>query len=195
MPVLKKQIMLSRVMLLLAVTAWSGCNFFKTSSEEKSPEEKLLEEVKKAEATLYGEDNNFKFDEKLAFDVIKSYEEFVQKYPKSKASPEMLLKSADLHRAMKSYTTALETYKRIETDYPDFEKIPQVIFLEGFVYENELYKLEKAKERYEFFLSKYPSHELADDVKFSLQNLGKSPEEIIKEFEQKQPAKADTAAS
>ena len=141
--------MLTRALFVISALAFSGCNFFKTTTEEKS-----LEEVRKSEATLYGEDKNFKFDEKLAFDVIKSYEEFVQKYPKSKASPEMLLKSADLHRALKSYTVALETYKRIENDYPDFEKLAQVIFLEGFVYENELFKLEKAKERYEHFLSK-----------------------------------------
>ena len=172
--------MLSRPLFLISVVVISGCNFFKSSSEEKT-----LAEVKKTESSLYGEDKNFKFDENAARDVIRSYEDFVKQYPESKNSPEMLLKSADLYRAMKDYQIALGVYQRIEKEYSNYEKLPQVVFLEGFVYENELFKLEKAKERYEYFLSKYPDHELADDVKFSLQNLGKSPEEIIKEFEQK----------
>jgi len=171
--------MFSRALFLVPVVILSGCSFFQSTSEEKS-----FDEVKKAEASLYGADKNFKFDEKTARDVIKSYEDFVKQYPENKNSPEMLLKSADLYRALKNYQIALGVYQRIEKDYSDFEKLPQVIFLEGFVYENELFRLEKAKERYDFFLSKYPDHELADDVKFSIQNLGKSPEEIIKEFEQ-----------
>ena len=183
--------MFSRVVVLLSVVIFSGCNFFKTSSSE----EELLNQVKKAETALYGDDKNFKFDQKTAGDVVLAYENFVKEYPKSKNSPEMLLKAADLHRAMKNYPAALEVYQRIEKNYSGFEKLPQVVFLEGFVYENEMYKLEKAKERYEYFLSQYPSHELADDVKFSLQNLGKSPEEIIKDFEQQTPQAPDSVPS
>ncbi len=181
--------MLTRASLFITLIFFSGCGFFNGDSEEKS-----LDEVKKAEATLYGEDKNFKFNDSLALHVISSYDGFVEKYPKSKEAADMLLKSADLHRALKNYEVALSIYQRIEGAYPDFEKMPQVIFLQGFVNENELFKLEKAKERYEFFLSKYPDHELADDVRFSLQNLGKSPEEIIKQFEQPQ-ASPDSAPS
>ncbi|HXH18589.1 MAG TPA: tetratricopeptide repeat protein [Chitinophagales bacterium] len=182
--------MLIRAFFLSAVALASGCNLFNNSSEEKS-----LEEVKKAEAALYGDDKSFKFEESKAREVITSYDDFVAKYPKSKHAPEILLKSADLHRALKDYEVALRIYERIEKEYPDYEKMPQVIFLQGFVNENELYRLEKAKERYEFFLSKYPDHELADDVKFSLQNLGKSPEEIIKQFEQQSQTPVDSVPS
>jgi len=183
--------MLNRAWIPLVVALVAGCSFLGSKSEKDA-----LEKVRKAEAALYGEDKNFKFDEKKAQEVILSYNDFVQQYPKSKESPEMLLKSADLHRALKNYEVAIDVYQRIENEYPDFPKMPQVVFLEGFVYENELFRLEKAKERYEFFLSKYPNHELSDDVKFSLQNLGKSPEEIIKGFEQQQPAsETDTTPS
>jgi len=41
----------------------------------------------------------------------------------------------------------------------------------------------KAKELYELFLEKYPEHDFADDAQFSLQYLGKSPEELMMEFE------------
>lgn len=59
----------------------------------------------------------------------------------------------------------------------------------GFVYENDLNDLENAKQTYEAFLQKYPNDpDFADDAQMALKNLGKSPEELIKEFEQNQPA-------
>jgi len=179
--------MTSRTVLFFVIAVFAGC----TSSENKA-----LEAIKQKESTLYSEDTkNFKFDEKQARETIAAYEDFAQKFPESKQTPEMLLKAADLHRSVKEYDLALNLYKTIETQYPDFEKMAQVIFLEGFVYENELFKLEKAKERYELFLKNYPDHELADDVRFSLQNLGKSPEEIIKGFERETEVANDSTPS
>jgi outer membrane protein assembly factor BamD (BamD/ComL family) len=156
--------------------------------ECKNSEEKAMEEVKKVEAKLYGDEKDFKFDEALARDAINTYKDYAEKNPESKQSPEMLLKAADLHRALKEYPQAVEIYKKIETAYPDFEKLPHIIFLQGFVYENEMHRLAEAKERYDYFLQKYPEHELANDVRFSLQNLGKTPEEIIRSFEQQDSA-------
>jgi TolA-binding protein len=60
------------------------------------------------------------------------------------------------------------------------------MFLKAFVYEDQLHDLNKAKKYYEEFLEKYPDSDFADDARISLQNLGKSPEELIKEFEEKQ---------
>jgi TolA-binding protein len=36
-----------------------------------------------------------------------------------------------------------------------------------------------AGEKYREFIEKYPDNELAEDAKLALQNLGKSPQEII----------------
>ncbi len=72
------------------------------------------------------------------------------------------------------------------------------MFLLGFSYENDLKQNDKAREVYELFLKNYKSHELADDVQFSLNNLGKSPEDIIKQFEKnkgKTPDKAPAEAN
>jgi hypothetical protein len=46
--------------------------------------------------------------------------------------------------------------------------------------------LPKAKETYEDFLKKFPDDkDYADDATMALKNLGKSPEDLIKEFEKK----------
>ena len=54
----------------------------------------------------------------------------------------------------------------------------------GFVQENDLQELETAKSTYETFLQKYPNDpDFADDAQNAIKMLGKSPDEIVKEFE------------
>jgi len=70
--------------------------------------------------------------------------------------------------------------------YRSYEKAPQALFLAGFIYENDLKNLDKAKDMYNTFMKKYPNDTLAASVKFSLENLGKPADEIIKSFEGKE---------
>ena len=161
--------------IFLLIIFLSGC---------KNAQEKALDDVKKVESELYGDGKNFRFDEALARDAIAKYKNYAEQNPESKEAPEMLLKAADLHRALREYNEAMDIFKKIETTYPDFDKLPHIIFLQGFVYENEMQQLPQAKARYEYFIERYPDHPLAKDVRFSIQNLGKTPEEIIRGFEQ-----------
>jgi TolA-binding protein len=54
--------------------------------------------------------------------------------------------------------------------------------LEAYTYENNLNDLDKAKALYEKFLTDFPKSAFADDAKFSIQNLGLTPEQIIEKF-------------
>ncbi len=49
--------------------------------------------------------------------------------------------------------------------------------------------LDECKKYYEEFLEKYPESDFADDAEMSLKNLGKTPEELIMEFEKNQNKK------
>jgi len=80
---------------------------------------------------------------------------------------------------------SLELFNRIIYQYPAYERVPESLFLMGFIYENNLQNFGKAKEIYERFIQRYPDHEFADDAAISIQNLGKTPEELVREFEQK----------
>lgn len=147
--------------------------------------EEALANVKQAEDKLYAKQDVFQFNDSLATVTIDAYTSFAGSFPEDSLSPEYLFKAADLYRAKHQYQPALDLYSQIQTDYPNYKKVPQTIFLQGFVYENDLKDMDKAKERYSAFLEKYPEHELAKDVQFSLNNLGRSPEDIIKEFNKK----------
>ncbi len=149
--------------------------------------EKLQEQITNAEAELFKNDKGtFVFEDKLAVKTIEAYSAFVAAYPEDSLTPEYLFKKADLFRSLKDAGKSIETYNAIIEKYPDYKKAPYCLFLKGFIYENELNNTAKAKESYEAFLVKYPNHELADDVQFSLNNLGKSPEQLIREFEEMQ---------
>ncbi|GIV45488.1 MAG: hypothetical protein KatS3mg036_0306 [Ignavibacterium sp.] len=51
----------------------------------------------------------------------------------------------------------------------------------GFICAENLKDYKRAEYYYKKFLKAYPDHELASSVKVELDNLGKSPEEILKE--------------
>jgi hypothetical protein len=53
------------------------------------------------------------------------------------------------------------------------------MFLIGYLYNNELHHLDSAAAAYRRFLEKYPNHEMALSAQFELDNLGKSPEELL----------------
>jgi len=142
----------------------------------------LTQEINKVENELYNS-KSFSFNAQKANAVVAAYSQFTSAYPQDAKTPEYLFKSAEIYRSLKQYQKAVTTYQTICDKYPDFEKKPHSLFLMGFSYENDLKNLDEAKKAYQTFLDKHPSHELAKDVTFSLSNLGRAPEDIIKEFE------------
>ena len=72
----------------------------------------------------------------------------------------------------------------------DFEVVPFEKWHEGssvgFTYANLLKDFENAKYNYQRFIDKYPNHALVHDTKILIENLGKSPEELIKSFQEKE---------
>ena len=158
---------------------------FLIGCQSKVSKETLISEIKQAEEALYADEDQFKFEDSIAERTIRAYEKYAEAFPEDSVSAEYLFKAADVYRALKRYPKALEIYSDIQKKFPDHSRVPYTYFLQGFVYENELMKPNEAKPFYETFLEKYPDHALARDVAFSLEFLGKSPEEIIKSFDQK----------
>ena len=149
--------------------------------------EVTIDNIEKSEEMLYGKNNEFRFDETKAQECVNAYLAYCEKFNEREDAPDYMFKAADLLRALKKPDEALVYYEKICTDFPDYPKVPHSVFLQGFVYENDLRDLDKARAKYDDFLVKYPDHDLADDVEFSLKYLGKSPEEIIKQFEDQPP--------
>jgi outer membrane assembly lipoprotein YfiO len=126
-------------------------------------------------------------------EALKNYETVVKKYPGSSQAPGALFQIATLYQnkliknvsGVNSYERAEQTFRLVFDKYPDSDKAPMALFLSGFILANDLRNFEEATKTYNLFLEKYPEHELAASAKEELQNMGLSPDEILKKKAQK----------
>ena len=86
---------------------------------------------------------------------------------------------------MRQSTQAINYFNTVYTKYPNFDKAPYCLFLQGFIYESQLNDTAKARQVYQQVIEKYPNERIAEDAKASIDNMGKTPEELIREFEKK----------
>ena len=117
--------------------------------------------------------------------LVNAYYEFANVYPEDEHSSRFLFNAGEVAMGLMESKKAIECFHLVYTNYPESDTAATALFLKGFVYETQLNNLSMAQKIYLDFLKKYPDHSLANDAQFSLNNLGKSDEEIIKEFEKK----------
>lgn len=99
--------------------------------------------------------------------MIELAEKYGQNIDKSLSDEENLKKAVDL-------------YYNAHKDYPDSIKAINSLFMAAYIHHNLLNNLDEAKRIYEEFIKKYPQSDLADDASAELDNLGLTPEEILK---------------
>lgn len=155
---------------------FSSCMNSKKSSYDK---------VKKLEKELMSKDTA-PIDTAKASELLNAYKDYAGKYPDDSNAVVFLFKAANISMNINKAKLSIELLDQIIKDYPQFIKLPDCMFLRAFVYDDKLKDYVKAKDAYESFLRKYPTHEFAASAKASIENLGKTPEQLIREFEAKQ---------
>lgn len=150
------------------------------------------DKISKQENALLEAAKGGKVDSTAVSNLLAAYEAFADKYPGDTTAANFLFKAADFYRYMGKPLKSIGIYEKIYNNYPDFEKRPYALFLQGFMFENEVGNVDAAKVKYEAFLKEFPEHSIAKDVKLTLENLGKTPEQLMAEFEAMQ--QADSAA-
>lgn len=157
-----------------------------TASCKKDRKAEQISTIEKLEKELYQAQS---LDRTKGQNLIDAYIEFSEQYPNDTLSAHYLFNSGEIAMNLQLGTKAIFCYDKLLSDYPDYNKVPEVIFLKAFVYENQLGDLTNAEKFYREFISKYPNHSLADDAQASLEYLGKSPEELVKIFQEKNEKK------
>lgn len=158
------------------------------TEKDKSEKDKLLMKIKESEKVMYS-DSLSDLNVSVANNAITQYSLFANTYPEDSSSAEYLFRAAELCKALNKGQLSLNYYEKVENEYPTFAKMPLVIFMQGFVNENLLKDIEKAKLHYQRYIDKYPNSPLSNDLKTMILNLGKSDEELIKEFKAKEEQK------
>ncbi len=118
-------------------------------------------------------------------EFVNAIELFVMANPNNPASPKYLKIAAEVVNSIKVYPRAILFYNWILNSFPESKEAPQALFMKAFTLDDGMGKKMDAKPVYEQFLKRYPKNDFADDTKFLLDNINKSDEEIIKEFDNK----------
>jgi len=150
--------------------------------------ESLNQEIIEREKTL--REDTLGVDPQKAVALMEAYAVYVDRFPNRASSAERLFKAGELAMSLNHAVQSIKYFERVYNDYEDYEKRPYALFLKAFVLENQAKEYEQAKLVYEDFLSQYPDHPMADDAAYSVKNMGKSPEELIKEFERQDSIRA-----
>ena len=111
---------------------------------------------------------------------------YVSSFPKDSLNPKLLFRAGEVARFIGDYGKAIQLLGQLHREYPDNIQSPPALFLQAFMYENNLKDKENAKKYYQHFLNKYPDHGLAEQVRTVLRVIDKTPEELVKEFRKKQ---------
>jgi outer membrane protein assembly factor BamD (BamD/ComL family) len=151
----------------------------------QSPKENALKEIDALEAqdSLFNLDNMAKLKD--------AYVAFADKYPDDERAPEFLFKAgqnigaiASGNKDVEMHKEAITIFNRIQTTYPKHHYAEESLFMTGFVYENYLNDVAKAKIAYQELMTKYPDSELAEEAKLAIENAGVAPEDILKRAQQ-----------
>lgn len=121
-----------------------------------------------------------------AIEYVDATEAYVMVNPAAEDAPENLFKAAEIAKTVGTFKKALSLYDWVVNSYPNSEQAPMALFLKAFVLEDNMKNIDAARSAYEQFIAAYPDHSFADDAQFSLNNLGKSNEEIQAELEKLQ---------
>ena len=153
-----------------------------TSSKNISKSKVLLKEIDALEAKL--RKAKLVTDEMpAAQELVKKSQSYSELHPQDKKTAAVLFKAADLARGIGQYGKAIQLWGKVWRNYPDFDKAPDAVFMQAFTYENNLGDIQNAKRYYLQFIEKFPKNPLREQAVIALKNLGKSPEDLIKEFQ------------
>ena len=98
---------------------------------------------------------------------------------KNDRSPKIQYQIGDIYlNDYKDYEKAIEEYQKVIRMFPGTSQEPESLFMIGYIYSNILNDLGSGMEIYKKFLKKFPKHELTPTVKFELEFLGVSIENI-----------------
>jgi TolA-binding protein len=150
--------------ILLSVTILAAC---------QSPKEKALKNIKNLES------NDSAFSTELMTDLKMAYLDFAKAYPDDEMTPEFMFKGAQRAIVLEQANEAVDLLQQLCNKYPKSNFVEDATFLMAYTYENNLNDLNKSQALYKDFIAKYPNGELAKDAQFALDNLGKSPEEML----------------
>lgn len=135
--------------------------------------------------------NQTNVDLAFANNAIKAFADYAFYCENDSLSPVYLIKAAQIAISINNANQAKIVLDRCISNYPKFKNKPAAIFLMAQLYDEQhlLNNEDEAKKLYEQIIYDYPKSEWAQNAKGAIKLLGKTDEEILKEFEKKNKSK------
>ncbi len=162
----------------------SCSNDAKKNAPEKVSEAMYIQQIDSMEKLLYA-NPDAGFNKVAAQKTVNVYANIVKDYPTTKLAADYLFKAGEISSSLNHSQEAIGFFKTVYENYPDFKKASYCLFLQAFIYENQLHQLGQAEQLYREVIKKFPEERISQDAKACIDNLGKTDEELIKEFEAK----------
>ena len=118
-----------------------------------------------------------------ASQLMKAYADFANACPTDSIVAEYLVRRADLLRGAGKFHDAIRLLQNIHDGYPTYENRSLCAFLIAYLYETELGDHEMAEKFYTGVIDLHPESNEAKLAALSLRHLGKSPEELVHQFQ------------
>jgi TolA-binding protein len=142
---------------------------------------------KKSDKELFDEAKKDLKENKIP-EAVSAFDQLISDYSGSNLAPEALSQLASIYQNKQDKSIseeenlekAVSLFKRIHDEYPKSEYAPSGLFMSAFISANELKKYKEATALYKQFLQEYPDNELTASAQAELDNMGLSPEEILK---------------
>lgn len=165
---------LVRIFALLSLVSLSLCttNTNQDAQNTASGIEAKIE-ILKSENTL---------DETKVNDLITHIDAFVSENKDAAKTPVYLELKAKYLTALGKNKASLAVYKKIYEQYPKYENHSDALFMMAFINENNLNDKAQAEMSYQKYLNEFPEGDFAKDAQFSLDNMNKTPEELMEMF-------------
>lgn len=156
--------------LLFILLVMVGCN----TNDPAKRIEKLEEQAFATEGAINPE---------VANDLVSAYCDFADANPDDAMAPEYLFKAVDVSMNLNEPQRTIYIIDKLLNNYPDYPRTQAALFVKGFIFETRYENYDMAKKIYEQYLVMYPDGEFAESCRASIENLGLTPEELVKKFE------------
>lgn len=173
--------------LIIIAIVFTSCGTGSVNNQEKYVDEKSAAVIKiDSLQKILHQNSEAPIDKHLGEMMVNMYVNFSKKFPDEKKTPDYLFRAAEISGACNDYKNAIEFLNTICEKYSSYDKTPDALFLQGFFYQDKIQDLNKAKLCYEKLIKQYPNHHFAKDAEALMRNFGKTDEQIIKEFKEKE---------
>lgn len=147
----------------------------------------LQKHIKEMEKELFASEV---LDVNKAKKMIRLYDTYHKHYNLDWECPDYLFKAGEICENINQYNRAAQFYKMCCYEYNDnFKYRSLCLFKLANVYDYRLNDYIRAKETYTQIIEQYPKTQLAQDARVAIKMMGRSDQDMVREFERKNAGK------